>query len=79
MPTATLTFDLTDPDDIRSHLECIKASDVIIAIDEFNNFLRGKLKYDDTLTAEQYKVYETVSDRLHEIVNDADLANLIFN
>ena len=78
MPTATLTFDLNEPDERRAHLECVKAPDVIMAVYDFNNFLREKMKYDDKLTEEQYGVYETVSDKLHEIVNDADLANLIF-
>ena len=78
MPTATLTFDLNDSDEKRAHLECIKAPDIIMVIYDFNNFLREKMKYDDKLTEEQYGVYKTVSDKLHEIVNDADLANLIF-
>lgn len=78
MPTATLTFDLNDPDDKRAHLECLKAPDVIMVVYDFNTFLREKLKYDENLTEEQYKVYETVSDKLHEIVNASDLSNLIF-
>lgn len=77
MPTATLTFDLNEPDDRRAHLECVKAPDVIMAIYDFNAFLREKMKYGE-LPEEQYKVYETISDKLHEIVNESDLSNLIF-
>jgi hypothetical protein len=29
---ATLEFDLNDPDDIRNHLRCIKATDMAIAL-----------------------------------------------
>lgn len=78
MPHATLTFDLNDPDDKRAHLECVKAPNVIMVVYDLNEFLREKMKWDETLTEEQYKVYETISDKLHEIVNEADLANLIF-
>ena len=78
MPTATLTFDLNDPDERRAHLECLKASDIIMVVYDLNTFLREKLKYDENLTEEQYKVYETVSDTLNEIVNASDLSNLIF-
>ena len=77
MPTATLTFDLNDPDERRAHLECLKASDIIMVVYDLNTFLREKLKWAE-LTEEQYKVYETVSDKLHELVNESDLSNLIF-
>ena len=77
MPTATLTFDLNEPDERRAHLECVKAPDVIMVVSDFNDFLREKLKYSEP-TEEQYKVYETASEKLHEIINDAGLSNLIF-
>lgn len=78
MPTATLTFDLAEADDRRAHLECIKVSDVIMVVYNLKQFLREQLKYNEKLTDEQYKVYETVSDKLYELVNESDLANLIF-
>lgn len=77
MPTATVTFDLNEPDERRAHLECVKAPDVIMVVSDFNDFLREKLKWAE-LTEEQYKVYETASEKLHEIINDAGLSNLIF-
>ena len=78
MPTANLTFDLNEPDDRRAHLECVKAPDVIMVVYDLNEFLREKMKWDETLTEEQYKVYETISEKLNELVNESDIANLIF-
>jgi len=77
MPKATITFDLSDPDDKRVHMECMRAQDLIMVMYDFNDFLRNKLKYEQ-LPDGQYEVYETISDEFHRLVNEADLSNLIF-
>lgn len=77
MPTATLTFDLNEPDERRSHLECLKAPDVIMAVYDLNQFIYENMNGRQT-NEEQYKIYETVFDKLHEIVNERNLANIIF-
>lgn len=79
MPTATLTFDLSDPDDVRYHMECVKASDIIMVVYDLDQFIHNKLKWDEQLTEVQYKVYEQISEKLHELVNNSELANLIFS
>lgn len=36
------------------------------AIDDFDNWLRSELKYNDKLTEAEYNVYELVRSNLHE-------------
>lgn len=40
---------------------------------EYDNYLRGKIKYDEQLTDEQYKVYDEVRSKLWEILNEDQL------
>lgn len=43
------------------------------ALSNIDSFLRSKIKYDETLTDEQYKVYEDVRTKLWEILNDDNI------
>lgn len=43
------------------------------ALSEYDNYLRGKIKYDESLTNEQYKVYDEVRTKLWEILNEDQL------
>jgi hypothetical protein len=43
------------------------------ALSEYDNYLRGKIKYDENLTDEQYKVYDEVRTKLWEILNEDQL------
>jgi hypothetical protein len=40
---------------------------------EYDNYLRDKIKYDEQLTDEQYKIYEEVRTKLWEILNEDNL------
>ena len=44
------------------------------ALGELDNFLRSKIKYDQNLTDEQYKVYEDVRSKLWEILNEEGIS-----
>ena len=77
MATATLTFDLNDPGDRREHIQCSRAGEMLLVIYDFNIFLREKLKYSEC-SDEKMDAYQEVSDKLHELINDSDLSNLIF-
>jgi hypothetical protein len=45
MPTATLSYDLTDPDDERAHRYALAGRDALIALEEIEQHCRRRLKY----------------------------------
>lgn len=45
MPTATLTYDLSDPDDERLHRYALAGRDALIALEQIEQAIRAKLKY----------------------------------
>ena len=47
MPTATLTYDLSDPDDEREHRYALAGRDALIALEEIANEIRSRLKHGD--------------------------------
>jgi len=68
MPIATLTFNLPEEND--EHREALQAGKVLGAIQEFDNFLRAKIKYED-LSENDYKIYESVREKLHNSFAEA--------
>jgi len=71
MPKAILEFNL--PEENSEFKEATNACSFKAAIQDFDNFLRSKLKYDDSLTDAQYKIYDEVRTKLYEELNDNDL------
>lgn len=61
MPKATLIFNL--PEEAAEHTQALQAGTVLGAIQEFDNFLRSKLKYAE-LSETEYTVYEAVREKL---------------
>lgn len=47
MPTATLTYDLSDPDDERAHRYALAGRDALCALEAIDQRLRGLLKHGD--------------------------------
>ena len=45
MPTATLRFDLSDPDDAREHRYALAGRDALIALEEIEQHCRSRIKY----------------------------------
>jgi hypothetical protein len=75
MAIATLTFDLTDPDDLIEHKRCIKAIDVCLVIWDMDQYLRTRIKYEsDTMTNEECGAYETMRDKLREILEERSIS-----
>jgi hypothetical protein len=75
MATATLTFDLTDPDDLIEHKRCIKAIDVCLAIWDMDQYLRTKTKYEsEGMSSEVYDAYDTMREKLREILEDRSIS-----
>lgn len=63
--TATLTFD--EEDDLLTALQGYKYK---LALWDLDQFLRGEMKYNDNLTAEEYNYAEMLREKLHEILRD---------
>ena len=45
MPTATIRYDLGDPDDEREHRYALAGKDALIALETISEEIRAKLKY----------------------------------
>jgi len=71
MATATLNFDLNDPDDNMAFMRCAKSTDMALALWEFANNTKKSfqrdLKEDDD---KSYELLDKVYERFWEILND---------
>jgi FKBP-type peptidyl-prolyl cis-trans isomerase (trigger factor) len=67
---ATLEFNL--PEDDEDLADARKGSQWKWAMDDLSNYLRSQIKHADH-TAEEYRIFERVYDRLYEILDDRDL------
>lgn len=64
---ATLTFDLSDPDDAARHRRCTQADRAYDALWTYDEWLRGKIKYDNC------EDLQTARDKLHETLDDCGI------
>ena len=63
---AILEFDLNDPDDIRSHLRCIKATDMAIALWHIR-MMRRELEW---MEDQKELTTENVMSKIFEFLDD---------
>lgn len=63
---AILKFNLTDPDDVTSHLRCIKATDMAIALWQIR-MLRKELEW---MEDQKELTTENVMSKIFEILDD---------
>lgn len=68
MPKVIIEFNL--PEEQFEYDEATKARSYSRTIEDLDNYLRGKIKYDDTLTDEQYDVYQEIRSKLWELKNE---------
>jgi hypothetical protein len=61
---AVLEFNLEDQDDDLAHNRCIKSRDMALALWDFDQYLRGAIKFGNDLDALKHR------DKLHEILQD---------
>lgn len=64
MPKAQLSFNL--PEETQEHMAALKAQDIILAVDDFRNWLRGNIKY----TNKTHVEFEEVREKLFEFINN---------
>lgn len=71
MATATLNFDLNDPDDNMSFMRCAKSTDMALALWEFANNTKKSFQRDlDESDDKSYELLDKVYERFWEIMND---------
>ena len=58
MPTATLQFDLSDPDDERQHRYAMAGRDALISLEQIQVAIRLKLKHGDPSDVERIMLKE---------------------
>lgn len=64
---AQLTFDLSDPDDIREHMRCIKSEDMAIALFDLRELFFAS--NDNKITGQQFvEILESRNIRIEEII-----------
>lgn len=70
MAKAILEFDLNEPDDREEHKRMLKSLDIMLVLWDYDNYLRGQLKYnEDGLTDQQYEVLEKARKEFYDILN----------
>lgn len=68
MAKATLEFDLSNQDDANLHMRCVKSTDIVFALHEFDQHLRSESKYRDNEEAEKLR------EKFWEILGDNNIS-----
>jgi hypothetical protein len=81
MAKATLTFDLSDSDDVMEHLRCVKSTDMALALWEIIYNSKKSLKHEmsasefnkDKKELDAYEAIDLVYKRIYEILDEHDI------
>lgn len=71
---AILEFNMDEFEDVVAHKRATKALDVLLVLYDFDQHLRSELKYNETLTDEQYEKLDKLRDKLYEIMNERSVS-----
>jgi hypothetical protein len=71
MPRVYLKFEI--PQESEEYELAYNGAKYKYALDELDEFLRHKLKYDGDLAVAKQKVYQEVRDKLHEIMREREI------
>ena len=69
MPTATLRFDLIDPDDEQAHRWALAGRDALIALEAIDQHCRGRLKHGEIGDEARRELEEIRSTIPYELLN----------
>ena len=61
---AILEFDLNEPEEREAHKRAAKVDDLYVAIYQFDQMLRSKIKYGE-LPDQVYEAYVNIREQLH--------------
>ncbi len=74
MVKALLRYDLNDEDDCLQFKRATKARDALLALWDYDQKLRGIIKYgDEDSKEEEVEVYEKARDIFHKILDEHDI------
>lgn len=74
MATATLEFNLSDPDDRMEYTRCNKSLDMALALWELSHNTKKGLGYSmEGKEMDQYETLTFVFDKIYEIINDHNI------
>ena len=66
-----ITIEFEDLEEAQVYLDAYK---YYSSLYEFKEHIRNKLKYDDTLTDEEYNITEEISNLFHDILKDNNIS-----
>jgi hypothetical protein len=66
---ATLRFDLSDPDDSREHRCALAGRDALIALEQIDQWARGRLKHGEPSTEATHDLEAVRAMVPHDLVN----------
>ena len=79
MAKAILEFDLNEPDDVRSHLRCIKSLDMASFIFQLTSNTRKELEREletyefQNINLSEYEVLHKVFEKIHEMISEYNI------
>lgn len=69
MAKAILEFDLNEPEDASEHMRMIKSLSIVVVLWEMDQYLRARLKYEDSMSEDEYKAVDAAREKLYELMN----------
>lgn len=75
MPQATLTFDLTDSDDVMAHARAVKSLDLALAIWDIVHNTKKSLEWslESKEDISRYDVVDLVYEKIYAILEEHDI------
>lgn len=74
MAKATLEFDLNDPEDALQHTRMMKSLDMALVLWDIDQYLRTRLKYEDSISDDEYKAVDAAREKLYELMNQRSVS-----
>ena len=75
-----LEFDTSNEDEISLHKTYIKAEEMVSALWDITQLLRGKVKHSpDSMSAETYKEVQNIQLNIHTILNKHGVDDIVNN
>lgn len=71
---ATITFDLNDPDDRAKHKLITHVDEITFVLWEIDEYMRRKVKYDETKSEEYKQAYCELREYLRELLTEKGLS-----
>lgn len=71
MPKAILEFDL--PEEAQEHNTAVRGVVYLAVLEDFDNYLRNKIKYGESVPEQEKVVIQNIRDTFHEFLKDRNV------